>query len=237
MRLEDLTVIVPTRNEAANIRAFLESLPKTLALIVVDAGDDATADIVANIRPEHSLVLRHLSPISEARQRGAEAASTPWLLFTDADVQFPLEYFERLVHQPPGDAVYGPKLSRDKFQTYYRWFAYGQRLSHWLGIPAATGSNILLKREVLTAVGGFDPELSCNEDSELLWRVKRAGYQVAYNPRLAVYARDHRRLERGLWRKTAHSISRCLLLYWNLLPARWRRHDWGYWTPPRLPRD
>lgn len=48
-----------------------------------------------------------------------------------------------------------------------------------------------------------------------------------------VYATDHRRLERGLLRKTAHTLSRCLLLYWDLVPSRWRNGDWGYWSEAR----
>jgi hypothetical protein len=47
---------------------------------------------------------------------------------------------------------------------------------------------------------------------------------------LIVYARDHRRLERGLLGKTAHSMARCALLYADLMPSTWREADWGYWN-------
>jgi hypothetical protein len=30
-------------------------------------------------------------------------------------------------------------------------------------------------------------------------------------------------------RKTLHSISRCFLLYANLMPVKYRNYDWGYW--------
>jgi hypothetical protein len=70
-----------------------------------------------------------------------------------------------------------------------------------------------------------------------MWRVKRRGYPVLFAPDLIVYARDHRRLEQGTARKTLHSISRCLLLYFNLMPARWRSHDWGYWSKTRDMKD
>ena len=42
--LEQLTIIVPTRNEAANIEAFLDSIPAATELIVVDKSTDGTAD-------------------------------------------------------------------------------------------------------------------------------------------------------------------------------------------------
>ncbi len=104
-------------------------------------------------------------------------------------------------------------------------------MAHWAGIPAASGSNLLLRRQVFTAVGGFDQTLTVNEDSEIAWRVKRRGYRVAFAPNLVVYARDQRRLARGHWRKTIHTLLRCTLLYTGLMPARWRSHDWGYWAP------
>jgi GT2 family glycosyltransferase len=172
--------------------------------------------------------------VTQARQWGAELAASAWLLFTDADVIFAPDYFERLpAYYSAYDALYGPKLSTDEFVRYYRWFAQGQRLSQALGIPAASGSNLLVRRQVFEDVGGFDLELTCNEDSELPWRIKRRGYRVGFAPDLVVYARDHRRLHQGVARKTLHSVTRSLLLYLNLVPSRWRKHDWGYWSLPR----
>jgi cellulose synthase/poly-beta-1,6-N-acetylglucosamine synthase-like glycosyltransferase len=230
MHPSDITIILPTRNEERNIGTFLASLPETCHLIVVDAGEDRTAEIVTDVRPERSLVVRRKSTIPEARQIGAELAKTEWLLFTDADVVFPPDYFQGLSRYAGFDSVYGGKLSRDRFRRYYRGFAFAQRVSHWIGIPAVSGSNLLVRRQVVLSVGGFDPELVCNEDSELGWRIKRAGYRIGFAPDLPVYATDHRRLERGVLRKTLHSVSRCFLLRFDLIPARWRRLDWGYWS-------
>jgi glycosyltransferase involved in cell wall biosynthesis len=230
MRPSDITVVLPTRNEERNIRNFLGSLPETCHLIVVDAGEDRTADLVTEARPERTLVVRRPSTIPEARQIGTELARTEWLLFTDADVVFPAGYFERLAAYADCHGVYGAKLSRDRFRRYYRAFAYGQQVSHALGIPAVTGSNLLVRREVVLAIGGFDPELVCNEDSELGWRIQRGGYRIRFAKDLPVYATDHRRLERGVCRKTLHSVFRCVCLYFDLIPARWRNRDWGYWS-------
>lgn len=230
MRLEDITVILPTRNEERNIQTFLQSIPEAARLVVVDASEDNTPDLVVQVRPKRSVVLRQPGSISQARQIGADYALTPWLLFTDADVTFAPDYFERLRNHRYGDVVYGSKQSQDKFVRFYRWFSYGQKLSHWMGAPAATGSNFVIRREALKLAGGFDLQLVCNEDSELIWRVKRAGYRVFFDRHLVVYAHDHRRLHRGLWRKSLHSIARCILLYFNAMPSRWRASDWGYWS-------
>ncbi|MFZ0255378.1 MAG: glycosyltransferase [Gammaproteobacteria bacterium] len=232
MNLKDISVIVPTRNEAHNIGTFLHSLPDEVNLVVVDASDDTTPEIIRRLRPRRTVVLRDPSTITRARQLGAGFSTTAWLVFADADVSFHSEYFRRLCRHGAWDAVYGPKQSHHEFTRYYRWCAYGQHLSDRLGVPAATGSNLAVRRNALNAVGGFDPELVCNEDSELIWRVKRAGFAVSYDPSLIVYAHDHRRLYRGLWRKSIHSIVRCALLFCNAMPSRWRGSDWGYWSSP-----
>ncbi|MGH8579880.1 MAG: hypothetical protein ACREVK_07110, partial [Gammaproteobacteria bacterium] len=52
--------------------------------------------------------------LTSARQLGADSARTAWLLFSDADIEFPPEYiFLRLLGHEDDNIVYGPKLSRD----------------------------------------------------------------------------------------------------------------------------
>ncbi|MCS6773787.1 MAG: glycosyltransferase, partial [Thermoflexales bacterium] len=156
-----------------------------------------------------------------------------WLLFTDADISFAEDYFDRLSCIREDERlglIYGVKDTRDEYVAYHRWFAHGQRVFARLGIPAATGSNLLIRRDVFEQVGGFDLSLTCNEDSEIAWRVCRAGYRGRFAPELRVYSHDHRRLRKGVLRKVVHSSVRCALLYLNLMPSRWRTSDWGYWS-------
>ncbi len=96
MQIADLTVILPTRNERYNIRGFLASLPDAVSLIVVDASDDDTPQLVRDIRPDCTTIIQQPCNVVTARQIGAQVASTPWLLFTDADVVFSLSYFNDL---------------------------------------------------------------------------------------------------------------------------------------------
>ncbi len=226
--IESITVVVPTRNEAHNIPAFLASLPEKANLLLVDHSDDDTVAVVERLRPCNTRILSCPCTVTEARQAGAEAADTPYLLFSDADVSFDGDYFHRLtsLNYP---VVWGPKLSRDRFRGYYRGIARAQRVSDRLGIPAASGSNLLVERRGLLHADGFDTRLTCNEDSELVWRLKRNGNRCHFDPDLVVWATDHRRLERGRLRKTVHSLLRCTLLYTGLMPNRWRERDWGYW--------
>jgi len=144
-----VTVVVPTKNEAHNIVPFLQSLPDDVSLVVVDASEDETPNLVAQHRSWHAQVIRSPAKIAGARQIGAAAARTEWLLFTDADMVFAEHYFQRLQECTADcDAVYGSKHSLDEYAQYYRWFSRGQGLMHWLGIPAASGSNLLIRREI-----------------------------------------------------------------------------------------
>lgn len=233
MALSAITCVVPTRNEAHNIERFLGSLPRDLSLIVVDSSDDNTAEALLRHRPNKTTLISKRATIPEARQLGAEAARSEWLLFTDADIVFPEHYFPTLVRYLDRDCVYGSKLSLDRYRAYYRAIGAGQHLSDRIGIPAASGSNMAVRRRALAAAGGFDLRLTCNEDSELVWRIKHRGFRVRYAPDIPVYATDHRRLDRGIARKTAHSIVRCLALYSGLGPDDWRTNDWGYWSHHR----
>lgn len=225
----DVTLILPTRDEAHNIRRFLQSVPAEIRLIVVDASRDETPDLIETLRPERTLVLREPGSVTQARQRGADLARTEWLLFSDADILFPPGYFEKLAGLSESAVYYGPKLSRDRFRAYYKRIARAQALSHACGIPAASGSNLLIRRDALACVDGFDLRLTCNEDSEVVWRLRRAGFRVSFRKDLAVHATDHRRIQSSRLRKTLHSITRCVLLYTNLMPVKYRTYDWGYW--------
>lgn len=228
--VDGVTVIVPTKNEADNIGPFLMSLPADICLIVVDDSDDDTPDLIASHRPKNTRLLKLPGNVAKARQEGANQARTSWLLFTDADIAFHEDYFTILPDLLTGDLIYGTKLSRDGFQSYYHWFQKGQHGLYLLGIPAASGSNMLVRRDVFHAVGGFDLTLNVNEDSEIAWRIKRNGFHIRFAPQLVVYERDHRRLNQGILRKTVHSTLRCALLYTGLMPERWRGRDWGYWS-------
>ena len=232
MRLQDLTVVVPTKDEADNIGPFLDSLDDRVALVVVDASADDTREIIRRRRPD-AVVIEDQGTIPEARQIGLERAETEWVLFTDADMSFGPGYWRAWEALDVGDkvgAVQGAKLSADDaYKTYYRLFSLGIRVMSWLTVPAGSGSNMIHRRRALLDAGGFDPALTANEDIYALWSVRRAGWRVVYAGGLKVYERDHRRLDQGRFRKTVHGWIRPLMLFTGLGGDRVRQSSWGYW--------
>lgn len=231
--LENISVIVPTRNELHNIPFFLASLPDAVELVVVDASDDGTDRFIEHHRPERTHLIRSDANIALARQIGSEVAQGEWLVYSDADIAFEPGYFSFLAQCETTEAFYGPKYATADYPRYSQFFNFCQRTVHRLGVPAASGSNMGVRRHVFEHIGGFRPDLPVNEDTELMMRVSRAGVRVDYLNALAVRSLDDRRLDRGVATKTLHSLGRNLLLYINLyipLPRKWLSHDWGYWS-------
>jgi glycosyltransferase involved in cell wall biosynthesis len=232
MDLSAVTIVVPTKNERGNIGRFLASLRPEIPLIVVDASADDTSEIVRRLRPSGTTILSDSGGIAASRQLGGDLVMTEWILFTDADVEFERSYFEtlrRLRTSPEWGGIVGAKSSRGGYRGYYRIFALANRILTACGIPAATGSNMIVRTTAFWDAGGFDPSLKVNEDSELMWRVRRSGWKVVYQGNLKVFEVDHRRLDRGVLRKTVHSLVRCALLFGGLFPRSMRVNDWGYW--------
>jgi len=91
LEFPSLTVIVPARNEAANIARAIEAFPPENVIVVDDASTDDTAKIAAEagarVIAAPPLPAGHLGK-PNACMAGAAAAETDWLLFIDADTWY-----------------------------------------------------------------------------------------------------------------------------------------------------
>ncbi|HZU31870.1 MAG TPA: glycosyltransferase family 2 protein [Candidatus Angelobacter sp.] len=116
--LPSLTIIVPARNEEAEIEPALCSLlrlnyPHYEVIAVNDRSSDQTGQIMERLAAEYSsaaaaqgrlrvLHVRELPPQwlgkVHAMWLGAQQAGTEWLLFTDADCVFAPDALRRAVH-------------------------------------------------------------------------------------------------------------------------------------------
>lgn len=100
----DLSIVIPTRNEAGNIRMLVERLRASLAeisfeIIFVDDSDDDTPAVVEAVRrdTEVRLALIHregksrVGGLGGAVVLGLRAANAPWVCVMDGDLQHPPE--------------------------------------------------------------------------------------------------------------------------------------------------
>jgi glycosyltransferase involved in cell wall biosynthesis len=154
VRPQDLTVVVPTLNESANIARCLRAIPPEVSVLIVDASADDTGEVARRVRTHRLQIVRDAGNVAAARQLGAELAKTEWLLFSDADVELAPDYFVQLQRLHPDDrqgAFLGPKLSLDRYGSYYRSFSLWLDLLSRAGLPAASGSNMLVRRGAMRA--------------------------------------------------------------------------------------
>ncbi len=239
-----VTVIIPVRNGAATIRATLDSLHASRALlaeiIVVDDGStDRTAREVEGFIADggNCRLLRQPEGrgAAAARNLGTAEAGSELLLFTDSDVVLEPDTLPRLVHTLGGAgpaAAVGVYRERNlaggwlsHFTTCFSAFTY---LEAGDGSPTNFGSQCaLVRRSALEAVGGFDQTLggATVEDLGLGYRLRAAGRATL----LASAARMSHNSRFGLrkfWRNY-YVKSRVFALIRSRTPRQWRS-DGGY---------
>ncbi len=172
-----LSVVVCTYNREALLSRCLESLLAQdepgvdYEILVVDNNcTDGTCTLVEGCKAQEPRLLRVMEPrqgLSHARNCGAAAARGRWLAYVDDDAMVPLDYVARcadIIARHAPDILGGPILP---YYTTARpaWFRDSyeiRRHTTQTGFSATcpvSGSNFVIRREVLLGLGGFDPAL------------------------------------------------------------------------------
>jgi len=199
-----ITVIVPARNEAADLAATLHSLltqdyPNLQIIAVDDRSTDQTGLIIDTIAAEHPDKLRalHVTELppgwlgkTHAMALAARHALTDYLLFTDADVLFRSDTIRRaLAHAVATRAdhlvILPTTLIRrwDEsailgfFQIFTLWGARLWRVADSTKRDAlGIGAFNLLSRSAYFQIAGFESlRMEIIEDLGLARRIKHAG--------------------------------------------------------------
>jgi glycosyltransferase involved in cell wall biosynthesis/peptidoglycan/xylan/chitin deacetylase (PgdA/CDA1 family) len=188
-----LSIVVAAFNAAETLATTLDSLLAQTrrdweAIIVDDGSVDATRQIAAAYvarDPRFRLLsdTESNAGVSNARNRGIDIATGKWLHFLDADDWVEPAFVEKMVgvlEASPGTkvaycsarnvtadgrvgtAVLSDRIARAPFETLAR------------ECPLLIHS-IVIERALVVALGGFDPALKTDEDSDLWQRVARTG--------------------------------------------------------------
>ena len=200
-----VTAIVPARNEEAVIAACIESLaaqPEITEIIAVnDQSSDGTSQVLADLakRIPRLRVLEATPPPpgwvgkNNAVALGAQHASNPWLLFTDADaVLFEGALAKSLALAIENDAALVSFSPEQDLKTWYEkalipfvYLRLAQRFSFdeindpKSAAAAANGQFLLITRDAYDAVGGHGAVHSAVlEDVALARRVKKTGFRI-----------------------------------------------------------
>lgn len=175
-----LTVVIPTKNEAANIASCVDAFAEfrnRIELIVVDnSSTDATREIAA----ERGVKVLERGPERCAQRNcGWQSAQGEYVMFVDADMIVPSatisEILATLDSANAADAFYVPEIRgggnslRLRARNFERSF-YNATCIDGLRI---------IRRDRLAQVGGYDENLVACEDWDLDRRLLAAGARVS----------------------------------------------------------
>jgi len=201
-----VSVIVPAKDEEANIGAALETIlaqdyPDLEVIVVDDRSSDGTAEAVRRAAARDGRVrlleVKELAPgwfgKPHAMHTGARAARGEWLLFVDADcrqaahsvrvgVEFCASEGGEMLSLWPVLEMHGfweNAVQPVAGSVLVGWFRPG-----WVNDPKkraafANGQYILIRRATYEAVGGYEAvRTKVVEDIALARRVKRSGHRL-----------------------------------------------------------
>ncbi|TGS12972.1 glycosyltransferase family 2 protein [Mesorhizobium sp. M2E.F.Ca.ET.209.01.1.1] len=196
-----ILIVIPCLNEAAHIGGLLDQLRPAAArlggrIVVADGGStDGTQAIVEKIVAKDSRVVLLANPkrLQSAAINLAVATlgeGADYLIRIDAHGGYPDDYCDRLVEEAVAsgaDSVVVSMLTagtgavqkavaaaqNSKLGTggsKHRHMSEGEWVDH--------GHHALMRVAALSHVGGYDESFSHNEDAELDYRLRQAGYRI-----------------------------------------------------------
>lgn len=181
--LPDYSVVVPAYNEERQLERTLPLILEAMAgvdavgeLIVVDNNSsDATAEIAAAHGAR--VVFEPVNMISKARNAGAAAATSPLLVFVDADTAPSAELVGAALEamRQPDTVGGGCRVVLDPLPnwTARRFLGLWNLISRVMGWPA--GCFFFCRREAFEAVEGFSEDVYASEEIWLARRLSKWG--------------------------------------------------------------
>ena len=225
-------MVVPSYNRRDSLLRTLESLtrqtfdPTDFEVVVVDNNSsDGTAQAVARYADRRNGHLRCLREAAQgaahARNRGIRETSSPIVAFLDDDVEADANWLEKMLSGLADsraaavggrtEPVWDGALPDWWLPEYEKVFArnWGDARRTVVEFPFFYSLNFAVRREVLAAVGAFDPRLGpkghrhvVGEDADLCRRIHQTGGSLYYLPDAVVYHHvESERLTRNFFRR------------------------------------
>lgn len=227
------SVIIPLYNKAPYVRKTVESvLSQTLGdyeLIIIDNGStDGSSEIVAGFTDPRIRIVRleENVGVSNARNKGVELSTAPYITFLDADDWWESTFLEEmagLIERHPNAGIYGTgyyivKNGKKRVAPIGVEEGFSEGEINYCKVYAKTlcmpltSITVAMPRTVFDEMGGFKPYLKLGEDFDLWIRIVLKHKVVFLNKSLSNYNQDVDITYRG----THHLRDPKKHMLWNL---------------------
>jgi glycosyltransferase involved in cell wall biosynthesis len=175
MKLSDkITIVVPCKNEENYIHHLLDSLRaqniEDTRVIIADCSTDNTRRVIKENSYGLNVEIINGGPVSVAKNNGARLATTPYILFIDADVRFfsnlVINDAVRIIDSKNLDLVGLNIKCYDRDLRAIIGFKIFNVINNVLKFftPFAVGAFMLTRRDRFEEFGGFPEKFSTSED-------------------------------------------------------------------------
>jgi glycosyltransferase involved in cell wall biosynthesis len=196
-----VTIVIPCKNEETYIGNLLSDLVRQkdirgVRVIVADANStDNTRHIVEQFTKFLNIEIIDGGKVSEGRNKGAMLATTPYVLFLDADVQF---FDDNVIydtvmqmHKEQLDLIgLSPKNYGQDWRASLLFYLFGLFNKVFAKFtPFAIGAFFLTRKEVFDVLGMFPNKYDTSEDYILSSQYNKKKFKIANH----YFGQDERR--------------------------------------------
>jgi glycosyltransferase involved in cell wall biosynthesis len=171
---DKITIVVPCKNEENYIAHLLIHLRNQMIgstrIIIADCSTDNTREVIQTMKGNLNVEIIDGGPVSIAKNNGARLATTPYILFIDADVRF----FKDTVIRDAVEEIESKNLDliglNAKCYDNDRVASFGFMIFNAINnvlkyfSPFAVGAIMLTRRDRFEEYGGFPEKFSTSED-------------------------------------------------------------------------
>lgn len=204
-----LTIVIPCKNEGITINQTLSLLNfqngiDGVKVIVADSSDDETTYHLENRNRDYfNLEIIQGGLPSKARNKGAERATTPFILFMDADMMILdtnllQECMNIIMNERLDLLTTKVRTTNGKYNYVFRTFDLIQGITRYI-TPFCLGGFMLLRKSTFKSLNGFDEEAKVAEDYLLSKQIKTNKFKVY---RKTIFTLPRRFENKGLWYMT-----------------------------------
>jgi N-acetylglucosaminyl-diphospho-decaprenol L-rhamnosyltransferase len=197
-----VTAIVTTHDSAAVLPDCLKALKdQNISVIVVDnASSDACIDIAESFAAR-VLINAKNQGFGRAMTQGVEAAETPLVLLVNPDLvlaEGAIAAFLVAVNRYQDAALFGPRIIEEGGRVFFPNHSLlapilkNDKQKDWTPngdccVPFMSGACMMIRRDIMLALGGFDPNIFLfYEDNDLCRRIHEAGHALVHVDRALV---------------------------------------------------